>query len=126
MTLKSLCKLSMLFLLILYLVVGCATPRQFTTKPYDQISIGGAKYRIDEAEDGFIINMHYSRYQFFPESDAVAAAAKSELTSVAYEIAKIKGKKIKPINSQRIRVSMGRNGMTGITSCTLNAPVEYE
>tara|TARA_B110001469_G_C9569395_1_gene282338 strand:- start:230 stop:529 length:300 start_codon:yes stop_codon:yes gene_type:complete len=83
-------------------------------------------YRIDERADGFTITMYYSRYQFIPESDAVAAAAKSNLTSICYDVADSKGKEIKPINEQRIKMSMGRNGISGITSWTGNVKAFYK
>ena len=38
-------------------------------------------YRIDDHEDGFTITVYYSRYQFIPESDAVAMAGRSALLS---------------------------------------------
>ncbi|MHC4173936.1 MAG: hypothetical protein ACYST5_13490 [Planctomycetota bacterium] len=84
------------------------------------------EYRIEEREGGFALTVYYRRYQFIPESDSVATACKSNLTSIAYEIAEERGKKIKPINEQRIKLSMGRNGLTGITSCSATVPVDYE
>lgn len=103
-------------LLISALLTACATPVSHTDIPlstYDK----DTKYGLDDRPDGFGITVNYSRYQFIPESDAVATACKSVLTSIAWEIAEKKGKKIEPINEQRIRISMGRNGLSGITSC---------
>jgi len=83
-------------------------------------------FRVDDRDDGFTVTIYYSRYQFIPESDAVALAGKSALLSKAYEIADARGKKIAPINEQRIKMSMGRNGLLGITSWTGTVSVFYE
>lgn len=96
-------------------LLSCATPASYTDKPltnFDQ----NTQYRIDDHSDGFTVTMAYSRYQFIPESDAVAAVAKNNLTAICYEVADSKGKKILPVEEQRIKMSMGRNGVTGITS----------
>lgn len=83
-------------------------------------------YVITPRPDGFSIAVDYSRYQFIPESSAVAIACKSALTSIAYEQADKQGRKIQPLNEQRIRISMGRNGLTGITSCSALAAAEWQ
>lgn len=98
-------------------LASCATPVGYTEKElsrYDK----NTTYRVDDRPDGFTLTMYYSRYQFIPESDAVLASAKSNLTSICYDVADSKGKEIKPINEQRIKMSMGRNGLSGITSWT--------
>ena len=66
------------------LLVGCATPVSHTNIPlstYDK----DTEYGIEDREDGFGITVYYSRYQFIPESDAVATACKSQLTAIAWE-----------------------------------------
>ena len=111
------------FLLIL-IVSGCATPVRHTNIPlstYDK----DTEYGIEETNTGFGITVYYSRYQFIPESDALAVACKSQLTSIAWEHADKSGQPIKQINEQRIRVSMGRNGLTGITSCQAYTVAEW-
>jgi hypothetical protein len=107
------------------LLCACATPVSHTNAPlstYDK----DTEYGLEERVDGFGITAYYSRYQFIPESDAVATACKSALTSIAWEIAEKKGKAIEPINEQRIRISMGRNGFSGITSCQAFAIVKWK
>lgn len=102
--------------LLLLLLTGCATPVGHTNMPlstYDK----NTEYGIQDNADGFAITVYYSRYQFLPESDAVALACKSQLTAIAYEYADSVGRNIDPINEQRIRISLGRNGLSGITSC---------
>jgi len=106
-------------------LASCATPVGYTEKElsrYDK----NTTYRVDERTNGFTVTMYYSRYQFIPESDAVLAAAKSNLTSICYDVADSKGKEIKPINEQRIKMSMGRNGLSGITSWTGTVKAFYK
>lgn len=93
---------------------GCATPQKYSSKPairHDR----DTTYTVDDAQDGFTISVNYSRYQFIPESAAVSEVGKSALLSIAHEVADRRGKKVE-INEQRIRMSMGRNGVSGITS----------
>ncbi|MCP4669169.1 MAG: hypothetical protein GY849_22770 [Deltaproteobacteria bacterium] len=116
-----------ILLIVCSLVVlgGCATAKQQSDMPltnYDQ----DTKYGIRENKSGFEIEIYYSRFQFFPESDAVATACKSQLLAIAWDYSDKAGKEIKPINEQRIRISMGRNGFTGITSCRAHAVAKWK
>jgi hypothetical protein len=107
------------------LLSGCATPTRMTDSSmtvYDK----DTDYAVTLRPDGFSIAINYSRYQFIPESSAVATACKSALTAIAYEQADKQGKKIQPLNEQRIRISMGRNGLSGITSCSALAVAEWQ
>lgn len=115
---------SIVALLFVCFVAGCATPVSHTNIPlstYDK----DTEFGITESENGFGITVYYSRYQFIPESDAVATACKSQTTAIAWEYADKKHRKILPLNEQRIRISMGRNGLSGITSCQASAVVEW-
>ena len=106
-------------------LIACATPVSHTNialSTYDK----DTEYGIEDRENGFAITVYYSRYQFFPESDALAIACKSQLTALAWEHAENIGKEIEPINEQRIRVSMGRNGLSAITSCQANATAKWK
>lgn len=117
--------MKILFFMLISVLIGCATPVSHTNIPlanYDK----DTEYGIEERIDGFSITVYYSRYQFIPESEAVATACKSQLTAIAWEYAENKGKEIEPVNEQRIRISMGRNGLTGITSCQANAIVRWK
>lgn len=116
---------ALILLSVILLFAGCATPVGHTNIPlvtYDK----DTEYGIEDQPDGFGITVYYSRYQFIPESSAVATACKSALTSLAWEVAEKKGKEIEPINEQRIRISMGRNGLSGITSCQAFAVVKWK
>jgi hypothetical protein len=116
---------SLTLLISILPVVGCATPVSHTNIPlstYDK----DTEYGIEERDDGFAITVYYSRYQFIPESDAVATACKSQLTAIAWDHSDNVGKEIETINVQRIRISMGRNGITGITSCQANTMIRWK
>lgn len=105
--------------------MGCATPVNHTNIPqstYDK----DTEYGIVNRDDGFIITVYYSRYQFFSESDVIASACKSQLTTIAWEYSDKIGQPIELVNEQRIRISMGRNGLTGITSCQATAIVKWK
>lgn len=107
--------MKLLPLLACLLVASCATPETYTSTPMVE---GGknTSYAVDDHADGFTVSVLYSRYQYIPESNAVATAGKSALLSTAYEVAAKKGKRIEVINEQTIKQSMGRNGVAGITS----------
>jgi hypothetical protein len=112
-----------LFILALSLLAtACATPvsqtqTAMTTADKD------TSYAVDERPDGFTLTVQYGRYQFIPESSAVATACKQALTATAFDVADKRGRKIQPVNEQRIRLSMGRNGLTGFTTCEASVPV---
>ena len=85
-----------------------------------------AKYTIEVQPGGFVVHVSYSRYQFIPESNVVAAECKSAVTSIGWEYAEKQGRQIEPINEQRISVSMGRNGLKGTTTCDASAPARWK
>lgn len=65
-------------------VGGCAAPVSHTNIPlstYDK----DTEFGIEDRPGGFGITVYYSRYQFLPESDAVATACKGQLTAIAWE-----------------------------------------
>ena len=104
---------------------GCSTATIYTDKPmirHDK----DTEYSVEDNQNGFVLSIFYERYQFTPESTSVAASCKSALTSLAWEIAQKKGRDIQQINDQQIKLSMGRNGFTGITSCSASVPVKLK
>src|SRR5688572_19899009 len=109
-----------LLLVLVTVISGCATPIQEMEGAmisYDR----DTQYLVTPHADGFALTVNYSRYQFVPESTAVAIACKSALTSIAHELAEKQGRKLQPINEQRIRISLGRSGLMGMTSCSATA-----
>jgi hypothetical protein len=117
--------MKLLFIIPAIFLASCATPVSHTNTPlstYDK----DTEYAVSLNSDGFGITLYYSRYQFIPESSAVATSCKSQLTSVAWEYAEKQGRAIAPINEQKIRISMGRNGLSGITSCQAFTTVNWK
>ena len=110
---------------VLLAVSGCATPARYVDGAMIRLD-KDTEYHVEDVDGGFVLTVEYSRYQFIPESDAVDAAATSQMLSLAYDIAERRGKSIKPVNEQRIRKSMGRNGITGITSWSGTVKVVYD
>lgn len=107
------------------LVVGCGVPVRYGSGPYQQWD-KDTEYHVAERPGGFQLSVLFSRYQFFPSPATVESACRSTLTSMAYTLAEQRGRKIRPINEQRIQLSTGRNIASAITSCSATAPVEYE
>ena len=105
-------------------LTGCATADSYTDKPMVEYD-SHTSYAVDDTDAGFVLYVRYSRYQFIPESSAVDQAATSQMLSIAHEIADKRTRPIEPINEQRIKKSMGRNGFTGITSWSGMVPATY-
>src|SRR5690606_23801157 len=112
-------------LIAILALTGCATAVKHSTAPLSQYD-KNTDYGIEPRPDGFAISIYYSRYQFIPARDAVAAACEQALTSIRHEQAEKQGRQLVPINEQAIRLSMGRNGLTGITSCRAYAPAKWK
>lgn len=106
-------------------LAGCATPVSHTNAPMNEYD-KDTEYAVEDRPNGFALSIYYSRYQFIPESSAVATACKSMLTAIAHEVAEKRGKQIEPVNEQKIRISMGRNGLSGITSCQAYAIIDLK
>lgn len=107
------------------ILCGCATTAIYSNAPLTQYD-KNTKYAVEPAQDGFNISISYSRYQFVPESSVIATACKQALTSIAFEYAGKQGREISQINEQTIRLSMGRNGLTGITSCSAAVAAKWK
>lgn len=104
---------------------GCAAPTTYTSAPFIQYD-KDTEYAVEDRPNGFDISVNYSRYQFIPESASVATACKQALTSIAHEEADKRKRKIETINEQRIKISMGRNGFAGTTTCAANVQVLWQ
>lgn len=111
-------------LIISFFLSACATPATMTTAPMTP-GPKNTDLAVEPSSGGFLVTIRYDRFQFIPESSAVATACRSTLLSEAYHYAERQHKRIAPINEQRIQLSMGRNGFTGITSCTAQVPAEW-
>lgn len=113
-----------LTLALMLTLAGCATPVEYGVGS-KATTDKDTRVAIDERPDGFTVSVLYDRYQFIPETAAVMAACRQALLASAHDHAEKKGRRIRPINEQRIRISTGRNGFTGITSCEASVPVQW-
>lgn len=105
-------------------LAGCSTPVQYTDKPMAQLN-KDTTYRVDDRPGGFTVTVSYSSYTFMAEPAAIASTCKQTLTSLAHDLAEKQGRRIKPIDEQRIKISTGYNGITGVTSCSASAPADW-
>ncbi|MFJ1253433.1 hypothetical protein [Cupriavidus sp. CuC1] len=106
-------------------LAACTTPMAYTDKPMTPFD-RDTEYAVEDTPGGFALTVNYGRYQFIPESAAVATACKAALTSVAHDVAQRKGRQIEQVNEQRIKLSIGRNGFSGVTSCSATAPIAWK
>jgi predicted small secreted protein len=111
---------------LLAMALAACTTAADVSKPIEAGKGNDAKVQIIDTADGFNVDVKYSRYQMIPESSALLVACRSMATARAYEEAKTRGKEIEPINEQTIRVSTGRNGLLGLTSCRAFAEAHWK
>jgi predicted small secreted protein len=111
---------------LLAMALAACTTAADVSKPIEAGKGNDAKVKIIDTADGFNVDVKYSRYQMIPESSALLVACRSMATARAYEEAKARGKEIEPINEQTIRVSTGRNGLLGLTSCRAFAEAHWK
>ncbi len=103
---------------------ACSRPLAFTDHAMVRFD-DDTMYRVEESLSGFTVFVEHSRYQLLPEGNTVMQETKQALMAIAYRHADELGKKI-VINEQRIQLSMGRNGLSGMSTCTATAPVEFK
>lgn len=106
-------------------LVACTTPAD-VSRPLYAGKGNDAKIKVVDTAGGFTVDVRYSRYQFIPESSARLLACRSIATARAFEEAKTRGREIEPINEQSIRISTGRNGLLGLTSCRAFAEARWK
>lgn len=98
--------------LVLLSLVGCSSPNTYTNAemtPYDDRT----EYHIEDQADGFTIFVNYTQYSMVHSRIGISEAGKSAMMSLAYELADKRGKKLQPIEEQRVKMSTGRNGLSG-------------
>ena len=98
----------------------------YVSQPLDAGKGNDAKIKVADTRGGFTVDVRYSRYQFIPESGALLEACRSIATARAFEEARNRGREIEPINEQSIRISTGRNGLLGLTSCRAFAEARWK
>ncbi len=109
----------------LFALAACTTAAD-VSKPLAEGQGNDAKIKVADTATGFSVDVRYSRYQFIPETGALLVACRSIATARAYEEAKNRGREIEPINEQTIRVSTGRNGIVGLTTCRAFAEAQWK
>ena len=117
--------MKVLTVLIMAMLAGCATTATYTDAEMVQYD-KHTHYSITESPGGFTVDIYYSRYQFIPESGVVAEACLRQAKAIAWEHAETLGQGIEPVNDQRVKLSTGRNGLSGITSCSASAVVNFK
>ncbi len=114
-----------LTLMAMLALAGCTTPVQYSQGPMTRLD-KDTEYRVEDQKNGFQLIVSYSAYTFLAESSAMLTMCRNTITSLAHDIAEKRGRKIKPVAEQRIRTSLGYNGITGVSSCSATAPVEWQ
>jgi len=109
----------------LALGAGCAAPTSHSAGSYTALD-KNTEYRIDERPGGFRVSVNRSRYQWFPDISEMRHACVSTVTSIAHDTAAQRGRRLRRIAEDRIRVDTGRNILTGVSFCAASATVEYE
>lgn len=115
---------AILIVMMACVVGGCSNPQRFATGPMTKWDDDN-RYHVEPKPGGFLLTVYSSDYQFFPSPGALVATTKSNITAIAHELAAREGKRIKPIDEQKIKISTGRNGWSGSTKCSAQVPVEY-
>lgn len=112
-------------LLPLALLFACTTPADVSSPESASID-KNAKVKVEDTATGFTIDVRYNRYQFMPESSALLTACKSIVLARADSEAKRRNRAIEPIDEQNIRVSTGRNILSGRTACRAFAEARWK
>lgn len=111
--------------ILLLLLCACSTaPVKLTEAPmktYDDHT----KCAIEDNDDALKVTIHYSSYQFMPQDFAIKKECKKQLISIAEEYSEKTNHRIKPINEKDIKLSLGRNDMTAISSCEASIIAKY-
>ena len=106
------------------LIAACSTPPRYSSAPYKRLD-HRTEYSIVDTPNGFTTSVIYREYQFIPRLSVVREEGKNALINIAYNEADARGRKIEPINEQRIRMSMGWNYLTGVKTWSGSAPAFY-
>ena len=103
--------------LAMVLALAACTHPADVSRPLTEVGDKNAHFQLVEAPTGFTVEVRYSRYQMIPETSALLVACRQLVMARAYDEAKRRNKQIEPLNEQTVRVSAGRNGVTGRTAC---------
>ncbi|MDC0549132.1 caspase family protein [Alphaproteobacteria bacterium] len=102
--------------LVFMFLTGCMA-KNFTTKDMVMHS-SGVNYAYDLGKDELIIYVSKSKYQFIPDALAVIEECKSAVGSILNSVSTKENIQTEALPTGGIQVTSGRNGVTGMTSCT--------
>lgn len=106
-------------------LAACTTPAD-VSKPIGAGKGNDAKVVLADTPEGFTVDVKYSRYQMIPETGAVLTVCRSTAIARVAEEAKNRGREVEPLAEQNVRVSSGRNGILGLTSCRAFAEARWK
>ena len=109
-------KLAAPFCLTVLFTAGCVTTK-FTDKTMLRHNTG-ADYAYDLKKEELAVYVSKSKYQFFPDASAVIEECKSSIKPILLSISREKNIRTETTPVGGIQVTSGRNGLTGMTSCT--------
>ena len=98
-------------------ILGGCMATNFTDKKMDRHS-SGTDYAYDLKVGELIIYVSKNKYQFFPDASAVIEECKSAVQPIRYSVIRKENIRTEETPKSGIQVSSGRNGVTGMTSCS--------
>lgn len=104
-------------LLLLTLAAGACTTPSDVSQPLGAAPDKNAKTSVKELPNGFSVDVSYSRYQFIPETGAIITACKSIALARVRDVATSRSRAVQALSGDDVRVSTGRNGLKGTTTC---------
>ena len=109
-------KLKTLTVGVFLALAACTTPAD-VSMPIGTGQEADAVVTVADTARGFTVDVKYRRYQMIPETSAVLTTCRSTAIARVTEEARNRGREIQPLAEQDVRVSTGRNGVLGFTSC---------
>jgi hypothetical protein len=104
-------------------LAACSSASDFGDGRYDRHS-GDTAWRLEETPSGFAVTVRQDLYRFIPHMGSVELNCRREAIALALTEARRRGRPNVELDERLVRSSVGRNGVTGITSCTAMAPVD--
>jgi hypothetical protein len=108
------------------LLAGCTAATNYSSISPEREVDDRTSYGVQRAEDGFQITVEYSKYQFYPQQSYVIMECRNQLRRLARNHAQKIGEQIQPIEKSQIEVSVGRNYISGVTTCIATSKVRYQ
>ena len=106
-------------------VLGCAQVVDYSRGNLTRYD-ANTRYHVAQLPNGMQISVRTDVYQFIPIPSSVAEQGMSSLRFIAKEQAARMGKSIKPIADKDVKFSSARDILTGTTSWSGTAIVEFQ